>query len=86
MIPSVGQNIIIRNKLYKVEGSFIKIASWLKNFGDKFITFYYSEIEKLCDLKLILYKMVIQFKTLNKALKTRHIGCKFGLLMLQWYK
>jgi hypothetical protein len=43
MIPSVGQNIIIRNKLYKVEELYKD--SVLVSFGDKFITFYYSEIE-----------------------------------------
>jgi len=41
---SVGQRIIIKNKVYKVEELYRD--SLLVSFGDKLITFYYNEIEQ----------------------------------------
>jgi len=41
---SVGQKVIVRNKVYTVEELYRD--SMLCTFGDKFITFYFSEIEQ----------------------------------------
>lgn len=43
MLPTVGNKVIIRNKVYKVEELYKD--SMLVSFGDKFITFYYNDIE-----------------------------------------
>jgi len=44
MIPVVGKRVIIRNKVYTVVELYRD--SMLCSFGDKFITFYFSEIEQ----------------------------------------
>jgi hypothetical protein len=43
MLPTVGSKVIIRNKVYKVEELYKE--SMLVSFGEKFICFYYNEIE-----------------------------------------
>jgi hypothetical protein len=43
MIPIVGSKVIVKNKVYKVEELYKDYM--LVSFGNKFVTFYYSEIE-----------------------------------------
>ena len=45
MSPKIGQKVIIKNKVYTVEELYKD--SVLVSFGDKYITFYYNEIESL---------------------------------------
>lgn len=43
MLPTVGNKVIIRNKVYTIVELYTD--SMLCAFGDKYISFYYSEIE-----------------------------------------